>query len=176
MQCSPDTVVGCSGSRDCPVCCSLRWHPAEISPYTSLIRAHEASDRGTAVLHGSVEATGEVLAARLAALHSESITSKGSEVPSMMHWPMAMPTSSCAAGLQLDPLQRYRQLGASHVPPLAFCREMAEATLHDTRLHMDWQEARIAELDSQDGMQTARRQASPSETCKHGVECTSAGM
>ena len=67
-------------------------------------------------------------------------------------------------------MQRSSQSWATDVPPLlALCREMAEATLHDTRLHMDWQEARIAELDSQDGMQTARRQASALETCMQGV-------
>ena len=81
-----------------------------------------------------------------------------------------MPTPSCACGLQQQLVHRSPQLWPSGVPPLpALCREMAEATLHDTRLHMNWQEARIAELDAQDGMQTARRQASDSETCTHGM-------
>ena len=86
------------------------------------------------------------------------------------------PTSSCARGLQQNFLQCFSQLEPNHVLPFALCREMAEATLHDTRLHMDWQEARIAELDSQDGMQTARRQALAPEICMHAAKCKSAGM
>lgn len=36
-------------------------------------------------------------------------------------------------------------------------RQQAEATLRDVRLHMDWQESRMTDLESQDTAQTARR-------------------
>lgn len=36
-------------------------------------------------------------------------------------------------------------------------RQQAEANLRDVRLHMEWQESRMADLESQDAAQTARR-------------------
>lgn len=49
-------------------------------------------------------------------------------------------------------------------------RQQAEASLRDVRLHMDWQETRIADLESQDIAQTARRYDSELQSMKQQLQ------
>lgn len=49
-------------------------------------------------------------------------------------------------------------------------RQQAEASLRDVRLHMDWQETRIADLESQDMAQTARRYDSELQSMKQQLQ------
>ena len=49
-------------------------------------------------------------------------------------------------------------------------RQQAEASLRDVRLHMDWQETRIADLESQDTAQTARRYDSELQSMKQQLQ------
>ncbi len=49
-------------------------------------------------------------------------------------------------------------------------RQQAEANLRDARLHMDWQETRIADLESQDIAQTARRYDSELQSMKQQLQ------
>lgn len=49
-------------------------------------------------------------------------------------------------------------------------RQQAEDSLRDVRLHMDWQESRIADLESQDMAQTARRYDSELQSMKQQLQ------